>query len=103
MLRIIYLATQFSSFPERIRIEPDNRVILRKNIIQNEIDDCIIFTADEVVFTLSYPISESEIDANFDSWWLFGEKNDTDRSEPTMEERLTAIEDVLRILIKGGE
>ena len=100
---MLYLKTQFSESPDPIAIEPDNRIILRQNIAQEKTEEGTVYTADEVVFTLSYPVSEDELNANFSGWWAFGEENDSDTTEPTAEERLSAVEEMLAALIGGGD
>lgn len=100
---MLYLKTQFSESPENITIEPSNRIILRRNMAQEETEEGTVYTADEVVFKLSYPMTKAEIEADFDSWWAFGVENDSDTEEPTAEERLSAVEEMLAALIGGGD
>lgn len=100
---MLYLKTQFSESPENITIEPSNRIILRRNMAQEETEEGTVYTADEVVFKLSYPMTKAEIEVDFDSWWAFGVENDSDTEEPTAEERLSAVEEMLAALIGGGE
>lgn len=100
---MLYLKTQFSESPASISIEPNNRIILRQNIAQEETEDGPVYIADEVIFTLSYPITEEELNADFSSWWIFGTENDNDTSEPTAEERLSAVEEMLAVLIGGDD
>lgn len=100
---MLYLKTQFSGSPENITIEPGNRIILRRNMAQEETEEGTVYTADEVVFKLSYPMTEAEIEADFNSWWAFGVENDSDTEEPTAEERLSAVEEMLAALIGGGD
>lgn len=100
---MLYLKTQFSESPENITIEPSNRIILRRNMAQEETEDGTVYTADEVVFKLSYPMTKAEIETDFNSWWAFGVENDSDTEEPTAEERLSAVEEMLAALIGGGE
>lgn len=99
---MLHLKTQFSESPENITIEPGNRIILRRNMAQEETEDGTVYTADEVVFKLSYPMTKAEIEADFNSWWAFGVENDSDTEEPTAEERLSAVEEMLAALIGGG-
>lgn len=100
---MLYLKTQFSEPPENITIEPSNRIILRRNMAQEETEEGTVYTADEVVFKLSYPMTKAEIEADFNSWWAFGVENDSDTEEPTAEERLSAVEEMLAALIGGGD
>lgn len=100
---MLHLKTQFSESPENITIEPSNRIILRRNIAQEETEEGTAYTADEVVFKLSYPMTKAEIEADFNSWWAFGVENDSDTEEPTAEERLSAVEEMLAALIGGGD
>lgn len=100
---MLHLKTQFSESPENITIEPGNRIILRRNMAQEETEDGTVYTADEVVFTLSYPVTEDELNTNFSGWWAFGTENDSDTEEPTAEERLSAVEEMLAALIGGGD
>lgn len=100
---MLYLKTQFGESPENITIEPSNRIILRRNMAQEETEEGTVYTADEVVFKLSYPMTKAEIEADFNSWWAFGVENDSDTEEPTAEERLSAVEEMLAALIGGGD
>lgn len=99
---MIYLNTHFSSTPPAVTIEPGNRIILRQNMAQEETEDGTVYTADEVIFSLSYSVTETELEADFGSWWAFGVENDSDTAEPTTEERLSAVEEMLAALIEGG-
>lgn len=99
---MIYLNTHFSSTPPAVTIETGNRIILRQNMAQEETEEGTVYTADEVIFTLSYSVTTAELEADFDSWWAFGVENDSDTNEPTTEERLSAVEEMLTALIEGG-
>lgn len=99
---MIYLNTHFSSTPPAVTIETGNRIILRQNMAQEETEEGTVYTADEVIFTLSYSVTTAELEADFDSWWAFGVENDSDTAEPTTEERLSAVEEMLAALIEGG-
>lgn len=99
---MLYLNTHFSSMPPAVTIERGNRIILRKNLAQEETDEGTVYTADEVIFTLSYSVTAAELEADFESWWAFGLENDSDTAEPTTEERLSAVEEMLAALIEGG-
>ena len=99
---MLYLDTHFSEMPPAVTIEPGNRIILRQNMAKEETDEGTVYSADEVIFTLSYSVTADELEADFESWWTFGVENDSDTAEPTTEERLSAVEEMLAALIEGG-
>lgn len=91
--------------PEDVTVEPlpngNYRIIMYDGVKKVKNDEGISYNADEVSFTLSYPISEEEIVANFDDWWDFGVENDSDIAELTLDERLSAIEAGLAAILLG--
>ena len=81
--------------------EAENGMVVRmsKNVRQEEREGETIYIYDEVVFTVPKGRISGADDIlwDFDEWWEFGEQ--PEESEPTLEERIAAIEDFLI----GGE
>lgn len=94
---------EFTERPETMVFEPGtkNRVWLRKNIAEEARNDgeheTAEFTADEVYFETS--ASKNEIEADFDSWYDFGEGWVDGSDEQSTEERLTNLENAVLALM----
>lgn len=75
---------------------------IREEIREDEHGEQAVFIYDEAVFTLEEGRRETEADIleNFAAWWAFA--SEPQEAEPTVEERLTIIEDALMELF-GGE
>lgn len=97
--------TYYSERPEKMHFEQHgdemNRVWLRKNIVEEVRGDgeheYTAFSADEVYFETS--AGKDEIEADFDSWFAFGEGWTTGGDEQSTEERLTNLENAVLALM----
>jgi len=70
-------------------------VRLADNIRQEEEDGQTVYTYDEVLFTMDPDRTETaeDIAEDFDAWWEFGSQ--PEEPEPTLEDRVSAIEEFL--------
>ena len=95
----------FDHVPERVLVEPlpngMYRVVMHGDVLEESSEEGASYVTDEVVFTLSYPISDEEVEASFSEWWDFGTENDSDREELSMEERLNSLEAGFTALLLG--
>lgn len=94
---------EFTERPETMVFESGtkNRVWLRKNIAEETCSDgeheYTAFSADEVYFETS--AGKAEIEADFDSWFAFGESWVDGGDEQSTEERLTNLENAVLALM----
>lgn len=94
---------EFTERPDVVVFESGdkNRVWLRKNIAEEVRSDgeheAAAFTADEVYFETS--AEKNEIEADFDSWFEFGESWVDGSDEQSTEERLTNLENAVLALM----
>ena len=76
---------------------PDGEKFVRlaDHIREEKRDGQDVFVYDEVQFTLEAEREETaeDIEADFDGWWEYGSQEET--AAPTLEERISAIEDFL--------
>ncbi len=74
---------------------PDRTIVrLADNVEEITIEEQTVYEYDELQFDLPYDRTETaeSIAENFSDWWLYGCE---DHSEPTLEERVSLIEDIL--------
>ena len=99
---MLYLKTQSSSMPQAVNLErlPEGPVIVRlaANIHEAETEDEIstIYEYDEVIFQLPDDRAEEtaeSIQADFSAWWEYGQQ--AEEEEVTIEDRLSALEDMI--------
>lgn len=94
---------EFTERPESMVFEAGNknRVWLRKNIVDEVRNDgeheYTAYSADEVYFETS--AGKDEIEADFDSWFDFGESWVDGNDEQSTEERLTNLENAVLALM----
>lgn len=103
---------QTAHTPETVIVEqlPDgkSRVIMRKNVqtVTTEATETepaqTSYTADEVTFILAQATTADDISASFDSWWEYGLNHDEELTEPTIEERVAALENFAAMSLIGG-
>ena len=74
------------------------RVILSKDAVLVEKEDGSVWEYEEAAFYLPEGRTETveSITENFDAWWAYSE---VDHSEPTIEERVSAIEEFIMDLV----
>lgn len=86
----------YSEQPDRIAYYPQENgtaeVYLRKNIKEEELEDSIIWTADEVF--LKTRLSEEEVEEQFDSYFV-------EQIEATIDDLVDAIEVLANIIMEG--
>lgn len=103
---MLYKNTESTTEPCAVLVErlPDGtaRVCLRDNIREETREDQTVYIYDEAVFTLDEGRKETadDIKANFAAWWAYGIA--PEEPAPTMEERVSLIEETLLELF-GGE
>ena len=83
--------------PEKVIIEncPDRTIIcLTDNVVELDNEEQVTYEYDEVRFDLPDDRSETveSVTEHFNEWWLYGQE---DHTEPTLEERVALIEDIL--------
>ena len=87
---------------------PDGRKVVRladnieKIVKEDEHGEQTVYQYDEVLFELDADRTETEVDIleNFADWWTYG--SEPEEALPTIEERLSLVEDVLMEIL-GGE
>ena len=107
--------TESNTIPKRVIVEnlPDGktRVILHDNIETTTTEPTAeqpsgqtMYKADEVTFALAETITETAVEAAFESWWQYGLTHGEEITEPTIEERIAALESyvAVSILNNGG-
>lgn len=107
--------TESSTAPERVIVEnlPDGktRVVLHDNIKTTTTEPTTeqpngqtVYTADEVTFALAEQTTKEAVEAAFESWWQYGLTHGEKITEPTIEERIAALESyvAVSILSNGG-
>ncbi len=107
--------TESSTAPERVIVEnlPDGktRVVLHDNIettttkpTTEQPNGQTVYTADEVTFVLTEQTTNEAVEAAFESWWQYGLTHGEEITEPTIEERIAALESyvAVSILSNGG-
>ena len=90
-------SSQSTQPPAEVKVEqcPDRTIVwLTDNVQEIQTEDQTVYQYDEVQFDLPEDREETEetIAENFDEWWLYGQE---DHTEPTLEERVSIIEDIL--------
>ena len=100
---MLLLNTKAASRPASVTIEnlqDKKRVILANNIKMVEDPEDNGFVYNEVIFFMPDDRHETitEIEANFDAWWEFGKE---DQKDPTIEERLTDLEELVLSIMEG--
>lgn len=100
---MLLLNTKSASRPASVTIEnlqDKKRVILANNIKMVEDPEDNGFVYDEVIFFMPDDRHETipEIEANFNDWWEYGKSN---YKEPTLEERISDIENLLLATTEG--
>ena len=100
---MLYMGVQSSKRPDRVLVEqlPDGtkNVRLTDHVTIEEDGETINYLSDEVVFQLTADRIETEqdIEAAFSDWWAFGCQ--PEEPDPTMEERVSILEDVILELL----
>lgn len=89
--------SQSTAEPAKVTLEecPEKTLVwLTDNVEEERQEEQTIYRYDELVFTLPEDRQETaeSIEASFEEWWLYGCE---DHSEPTLEERVSLIEDIL--------
>lgn len=89
--------TQSTAEPEKVAFEvcPDKTLVwLTDNVEEVQQEEQTIYEYDELVFALPEDRHETAetIEEAFDAWWLYGCE---DHSEPTLEERVTILEEII--------
>lgn len=103
---MLYKNTESTTAPCAVLMEhlPDGtaRVCLCDNIRQETREEQPVYIYDEAVFLLDADRKETaaDIEANFSAWWAYG--IEPEEPAPTMEERVSLIEETLLELF-GGE
>lgn len=100
---MLLLNTKAASRPASVVIENlqgKKRVILAGNIKMVEDPEDNGFVYDEVIFFMPDDRHETipEIETNFDAWWEFGKE---DQRDPTIEERLADLEELILSIMEG--
>lgn len=100
---MLLLNTKAASRPASAAIENlqgKKRVILAGNIKMVEDPEDNGFVYDEVIFFMPDDRHETipEIETNFDAWWEFGKE---DQRDPTIEERLADLEELVLSIMEG--
>lgn len=98
--------TESNVRPSAVLIEPHTdgrRVTLARNIRAEEREGQTMYVYDEVVFVLPADRAETaeDIERDFDDWWAYATAKP--EGEPTIEERLSVVEDMLMELLGGAE
>lgn len=71
----------------------------RNEITETDEEGNITYIADEVYLSLDSTIPKQEIEQNFDTYWNKGENT---VNEPSVEERMKALEQAMLDIISGG-
>lgn len=100
---MLLIGTKATTVPARViieKLETKRRVILADHIEQAEDPEDNGFVYDEVIFFMPDDRHETipEIEANFDAWWEFGKE---DQKDPTIEERLADLEELVLSIVEG--
>lgn len=90
-------SSQSNVLPTKVVLEqcPSRNIVrLADNIEEIQTDEQTIYQYDEVTFDLPDGRQETvqSITDNFDEWWLYGQE---DHSEPTLEDRVSLLEDII--------
>lgn len=89
--------------PERVRLELyDGRTIVRlaDNITSTEGEDGVAYAWNEVEFDApdDRTLTAESVEAEFSAWWSYGTQ---DFTEPTIEQRVSDLEDALLAMMEG--
>lgn len=103
---MILYGTVSNKHPEMVTLErlSDGSAVLRltDNIREEERRGRKAYIYDEVIISLDKDRKETaqDIEENFDAWWAFG--SEPEEGIPTLEERVSVLEDAMMELL-GGE
>ena len=102
MLNPCYATTQL----EPCVVEDDHAggywVRIRRNETQEtDSEGGTQYRYDEVLFWTDQPLTPEE--ANTDDWWSYGESYDPDEPEPTITDRVNSLEEMVMIMMMGGD
>lgn len=89
--------SQSTAEPAKVTLEvcPDKTLVwLTDNVEEVQQEEQTVYEYDELVFVLPDDRQETaaSIEASFDDWWLYGCE---DHSEPTLEERVSILEEII--------
>lgn len=93
--------TQGNERPSAVLLDRDEEgkalVRLAANIREEVEEGQTMYRYDEVVFELGSDRTETaeDIAEQFEDWWTYGENADEEEAEPTLEERVALIEELL--------
>ena len=105
---MLYVNASADLEPSRVSLLrlPDKTVVKLADNIQRVVDEdegslTIKYVYDEVTFDLPEDRkgeTVESIEENFSDWWFYGSE---DHSDPTIEERVTNIEEILVAILEG--